>query len=76
MARKGTKLSDQIRQAIDTCGKTRYVISKETGIDAATLCRFMGDKGGLSIPVLDRLGEYLGLNITMGRKSPRKPKGR
>jgi transcriptional regulator with XRE-family HTH domain len=75
MARKPTKLSDQIRQAIETCGKTRYQIGQETGIDQATLCRFMSGKGGLSIPVLDRLGEYLGLNITTESK-PRKPKGR
>ena len=74
MARKPTKLSDQIRQAIETSGKTRYQIGQETGIDQATLSRFMSGKGGLSIPVLDRLGEYLGLRIAMESK-PRKPKG-
>jgi hypothetical protein len=63
MKRKQIKLSEQVRQAIDACGKTRYQISQDTGIDQATLCRFMGDKGGLSIPVLDTLGEYLGLEI-------------
>jgi transcriptional regulator with XRE-family HTH domain len=75
MTRKSKKLSDQIRQAIETCGKTRYLIGQDTGIDQATLSRFMNGKGGLSIPVLDRLGEYLGLNITMGSK-PRAKKGR
>lgn len=63
MTQKRNKLSEQVRQAIDTCGKTRYQISKDTGIDQATLCRFMGGKGGLSIPVLDTLGEYLKLEI-------------
>jgi hypothetical protein len=63
MKRKHVKLSEQVRQAIDTCGKTRYQISQDTGIDQATLCRFMADKGGLSIPVLDMLGEYLDLEI-------------
>ena len=71
MKRKRTKLSDQLRRAIDTCGKSRYEISHATGIDQATLCRFMGKKGGLSIPVLDTLADYLGLNITTG-----KPKGK
>jgi DNA transposition AAA+ family ATPase len=75
MARKPTKLSDQIRQAIETCGRTRYQIGQETGIDQATLCRFMSGKGGLSIPVLDRLGEYLGLKITRESK-PGKSKGK
>ena len=75
MARKRTKLSDQLRQAIETCGKSRYWLSKETGIDEATLSRFMHGKGGLSMPVLDRLGECLGLRITM-EGQPDKPKGK
>ncbi len=73
MKRKQIKLSEQVRQAIDTCGKTRYQISQDTGIDQATLCRFMGGNGGLSIPVLDKLGEYLGLRIVTDK--PRKKKG-
>ena len=75
MTRKRPKLSDQLRRAIDTCGKSRYEISQDTGIDQATLSRFINEKGGLSIPVLDLLGDYLGLNITVGNK-PRKRKGR
>jgi len=63
MKRKPIKLTEQVRQAIDACGKTRYQISQDTGIDQATLCRFMGGKGGLSNPILDTLGEYLGLEI-------------
>ena len=63
MAKKQSKLSDQIRQAIEACGKTRYKVSQDTGIDQATLCRFMGGKGGLSIPILDTLGQYLRLRI-------------
>jgi DNA transposition AAA+ family ATPase len=63
MKRKPIKLTEQVRQAIETCGKTRYQISKDTGIDQATLCRFMGGKGGLSNPILDTLGEYLRLRI-------------
>lgn len=75
MKRKQTKLSEQVRQAIDTCGKTRYVISQDTGIDQATLCRFMGGNGGLSIPVLDTLGEYLGLRIVAGKPQSKTKKG-
>jgi transcriptional regulator with XRE-family HTH domain len=63
MKRKPTKLSDQIRHAIETCGRTRYQISQETGVDQATLSRFANGKGGLSIPVLDRLGHCLGLEL-------------
>ena len=46
--KKIPKLTEQVRQAIEDCGKTRYQISQETRIDQATLCRFMGGKGGLS----------------------------
>ena len=74
MKRKPVKLSEQVRRAIETCGKTRYQISQDTGIDQATLCRFMGGKGGLSIPVLDTLGEYLGLRIVVDK--PQAKKGR
>jgi len=66
MRTKPLKLSDQVRQAIETCGKTRYQIGRDTGIDQATLSRFMHGKGGLSIPVLDRLGAYLRLSIAVG----------
>jgi hypothetical protein len=76
MKRKQIKLSEQVRQSIDTCGKTRYQISQETGIDQATLCRFMGGNGGLSIPVLDILGEYLGLRIVADRPKSKAKKGR
>jgi hypothetical protein len=68
MKRKPIILTEQIRQAIDTCGKTRYQISQDTGIDQATLCRFMGHKGGLSNPILDTLGEYLGLEIKQRKR--------
>jgi transcriptional regulator with XRE-family HTH domain len=72
MKRKHAKLSDQIRQAIDGCGVTRYQISQDTGIDAATLCRFMRGNGGLSIPVLDTLSEYLGLRIVSDKPQAKK----
>lgn len=62
-----------MRQAINTCGKSRYAISQETGIDEATLSRFVNGKGGLSMNGLDLIADCLELNITMGSK-PRKPK--
>jgi len=34
-------IMEQIREQIETCGKSRYQISKETGIDKAALCRIM-----------------------------------
>jgi plasmid maintenance system antidote protein VapI len=61
--KKHIPLSDQVRQVIETSGKTRYVISKETGIGQDTLSLFVNGKRGLSMEVLDKLGEYLGLRV-------------
>ena len=48
MTKKQAKqFSDEIRAAVETCGKTRYRIAKETGIDAAVLCRFVQGQVGL-----------------------------
>ena len=60
------RLSDQIRQAIEDCGQTRYRISKRTGISQATLSRFMSGGRGLPMKTLDTLADYLNLNITTG----------
>jgi hypothetical protein len=75
MKRKRTKLTDQLRRAIETAEKSRYRIALEAKIDHATLSRFMHGKGGLSMEGLDRLGEVLGLELKA--KGPaRKRKGR
>ena len=61
--RKKTKISDQIRDAIQSADVTRYRIAVETGINEATLSRFMNGTGGMTVETLDKLGEYLGLEI-------------
>ena len=64
MAKKQSKkLTDQLRQTIDNCGVTRYRIAKETGISESTLSKFCLGQRGISMDALDRLGEYLGLEI-------------
>mgnify|MGYP002263392690 CR=1 FL=1 len=72
--RRSKKMTDQIRQAIDDSGLTRYRIAKDTGIDESTLAKFYNGHRGLSTDVLDRLGEYLRLRIVMDRKPKTKGK--
>lgn len=72
MGKRRVKLSEQIRRAIDGCGMTRYAISKQTGIDQATLSRFMSGERGLPTPTLDTLADFLDLNITVGKRAARK----
>jgi transcriptional regulator with XRE-family HTH domain len=69
MAKKQAKLlTDQIRQAIDDSGLTRYRIAKETGISESALAQFYNGHRGLSMEALNKLGEFLQLTIHLGRK--------
>ncbi len=68
------KMTDQIRQAIDDSGLTRYRIAKDTGIDESALAKFYNGQRGLSTGSLDQLCDYLGLRVVMDRKPQRKEK--
>ena len=75
MAKKRTKLqTDQMRQAIDDSGLTRYRIAKETGISESALAQFYNGNRGLSMEALNALGECLQLTIHLGRKPDQKGK--
>ena len=68
MAKRRMKLSEQIRNAVERCGQTRYVIAKATGIDQATLSRFVNGERGLPMKTLDTLTDYLNLNIQASKR--------
>ena len=73
MNKKRNKLiTDQLRQAIDDSGLTRYQIAKEAGIDESALAKFFNGHRGLSMDALNALGECLQLRITLGRKRGKK----
>jgi transcriptional regulator with XRE-family HTH domain len=75
MARKRSNLlTDQLRQAIDDSGLTRYRIAQATGIDESALAKFYNGRRGLSMDALNALGEFLRLTITLGRKPGKKGK--
>ncbi len=59
---------EQLREMIEASGKTRYRISKETGIAEPHLCNFMQQKVGLSMEAVERLADYLGLEVVIRRK--------
>jgi hypothetical protein len=70
---KHKPFSDQLRDAVRHAGKTRYAISKETGIAQSILGRFVNDGAGLSLASIDKLCEALGVGL--GSNSRRRPKG-
>jgi len=67
MTKRRDKLTDQIRRAIDKSGVSRYRLWKETGIDQATLSRFMAGKAGMTLKSLDVLADALELRVVAGR---------
>jgi transcriptional regulator with XRE-family HTH domain len=67
-------LTDQLRQAIDDSGLTRYRIAKEAGISESALAQFYNGHRGLSMESLNALGDFLQLRIALGRKPHKKGK--
>ena len=66
------KLSEQLREAIETAGATRYEIAKVSGVSQSTLSRFiLRQRPGLSFDAMDRVGLALGLSIVK-KKSGKK----
>ena len=64
-----SQLLDQIKQAIESSGQSRYAISQATGIDQAVLSRLMNGKGAMGFDTLDRLTDFLGLEIIVRPKT-------
>jgi transcriptional regulator with XRE-family HTH domain len=62
------EILEQVREAIEQSGKTRYRISKDTGIGEPQLSKLMSGTAGLSFPKLELLMNYLGYKITLKRR--------
>lgn len=66
-------LLNAMRRAIESGPKTRYRLSKETGIGESQLAKVMSGKAGLSIERAELLADALGLEITV---RPKRHKGK
>lgn len=60
-------LTDQIRQAVDQSGQSRYRLCKTLGIPESSMSRFMAG-GGLSFENLDKLADLLGLRLAARKR--------
>ena len=65
---------DEIRRAINQSGVSRYAISKATGIDQGQLSKLMAGEVGLSMSNLQKLLDFLKLEIVICPKRRRKGK--
>lgn len=62
-----SKVLTDLKEKIGQCGKSRYVIAKESGVSAAQLSRFMTGERGLSLDSVERVAAYLGLELVLRR---------
>jgi predicted XRE-type DNA-binding protein len=69
-------LSDELRQAIERSGLSRYSIWQQTGIDQGSLSKFMDGERGLGLESIDKLAALLGLHICTADAKQSRPKGR
>lgn len=60
-----SKILQQIRDSIEVSEKSRYRISKETGIDQGHLSNLMKGLAGVSVEALEKLAECLNLEIVI-----------
>jgi len=65
--KKRPTLTEALRAAIDESGVTRYRIAKETGLQEASLSRFMSGETSLRLDKADAIAEYLGLELVKKR---------
>ena len=66
---------DDIRKAIKASGISRYRLSKDLGISEGQLCELMAGTKGLSVEAIERLVDYLGLEIIIRPKRQQKKGG-
>ncbi len=56
------EIMETLRKEIESCGKSRYEISRDTGIDKAALCRIM-QGGSCKAETADILLTYFGYEL-------------
>lgn len=61
---------DTLRHEIETCGKTRYLISKESCVSEGQLTRLMQGRG-FRCETADQLLEYFGYQLVKVKREKR-----
>jgi plasmid maintenance system antidote protein VapI len=61
-------LADTLRKAIRASGQSQHAISRQTEVPPPVISRFLSGKRDLTLRTAERLAEYLGLELRLGRK--------
>lgn len=61
-------LTQQLKKAIRESGYSRYAIWKQTGVEQATLSRFMAGKSGLTLESAEAICRLLKLSLARNAK--------
>jgi transcriptional regulator with XRE-family HTH domain len=69
-----SKICDKLRQAIEMDPRSRYRLSKETGIEQSQLSRFMAGTRILGIESIEKLAKALGFELIMQKKTKKRKK--
>lgn len=65
-------MATALRQAILESGLPLLRIANETGVQRASLSRFLRGKNSLRLDMADKLAAYFGLELTPTEKKPNK----
>jgi plasmid maintenance system antidote protein VapI len=63
------QLTKAIASAVNASDQTPYAIAKGAGVARSQLSRLMSGERGLNTDTIERLADYLGLQITIEPKS-------
>lgn len=63
------KLTNEIRAAVKASDQTPYAIAKGAGVARSQLSRLLSGESGMTVDTIERLADYLGLQITIEPKA-------
>jgi len=69
---KMSMICNQLKKAIERDPRSRYRLSKETGIEQSQFSRFMSGKRSLSIESIEIIAKALGFELTMKKRTKKR----
>lgn len=61
-------ISDQLAAAIELSGLSKYRICKDTGVDEATMSKFLSGSRGMRLDSFEKLADYFDIELAYRKK--------